>query len=46
MSAYVVPERGSRSCFSTERVRAWTVRSRSGRSSSTVACKMAWAVSK
>jgi hypothetical protein len=45
MLGYVVPGRGSGSSFSTDSVRAWTARSRLGRSSSTVACKMAWAVS-
>jgi hypothetical protein len=46
MLGYVVPGRGSGSSFSTDRVRAWTARSSSGRSSSTVACKIACAVSK
>jgi hypothetical protein len=38
--------RVSGSSLSTDRVRTWTARSRSGRSSSTVACKIACAVSK
>ena len=46
MVSHVAPVRVSGSSFSTDRVRAWTARSRSGRSSSTVACKIACAVSK